>query len=44
MLVRGVDAFGYFGGDIPAQGDLEPEALERHRELDRLYRETVGNG
>lgn len=43
MLVRGVDAFGHFGADIPAQGDLEPEALERQRELDRQYRETVGN-
>lgn len=43
MLVRGVDAFGHFGADTPAMGDLEPEALERHRELDRLYRETIGN-
>ncbi len=43
MLVRGVDAYGHFGADIPARGDLEPEALARHRELDRLYRETAGN-
>ena len=43
MLVRGVDTFGHFGADIPAKGDLEPEALERQRELDRLYRETIGN-
>ena len=43
MLVRGVDAYNHFGADIPARGDLEPKALERHRELDRLYRETVGN-
>lgn len=43
MLVRGVDAYNHFGVDIPARGDLEPEALERRRELDRLYRETVGN-
>ena len=42
MLVRGVDAYGHFGADIPAEGDLEPQALERHRELDRLYRETIG--
>ena len=43
MLVRGVDTFGHFGADIPAKGDLEPEALERQRKLDRLYRETIGN-
>ena len=43
MLVRGVDTFGHFGVDVPARGDLEPEAVERQRELDRLYRETIGN-
>lgn len=43
MLVRGVDAHGHFGADIPAGGDLEPQALERHRALDRLYRETTGH-
>ena len=43
LLVRGVDTFGHFGLDIPARGDLEPEAVERQRELDRLYRETIGN-
>ena len=44
MLVRGVDAYGNFGTDIPAREDLQPEALARHRELDRLYRETAGTG
>ena len=43
MLVRGVDAFGHFRADTPAREDLEPEALARQRELDRLYRETIGN-
>ena len=43
MLVRGVDDFGHFGADVPARGDLEPEAVKRQRELDRLYRETTGN-
>ena len=42
MLVRGVDSFGHFGADTPARADLEPGALERQRELDRLYRETIG--
>lgn len=43
MLVRGVDDFGHFGADVPASGDLQPDALERQRELDRLYRDTIGN-
>ena len=42
LLVRGVDAFGHFGQDVPAAEDLHPEALARHRELNRLYQETVG--
>ena len=42
LLARGVDAFGHFGHDIPAAEDLHPEALARHRELNRLYQETVG--
>ncbi|MYE84714.1 MAG: phytanoyl-CoA dioxygenase family protein [Gammaproteobacteria bacterium] len=44
LLARGVDAFGHFGHDIPAAEDLHPEALARHRELNRLYQETVGRG
>lgn len=44
LLVRGVDGFGHFGQDVPASEDLDPEALARHRELNRLYRETVGGG
>lgn len=43
MLVRGVDEFGHFGADIAPKGDLEPEALKRQRELDRLYRNTIGS-
>ena len=43
IVVRGVDAYVNFGADIPAQGDLEPQALARHQELDRLYRETAGS-
>ena len=42
LLVRGVDEFGHFRPDIPASEDLHPEALARHRALNRLYQETVG--
>ena len=42
MLVRGEDRFGHFRVDCPAASDLEPTALERHRELNRLHFETVG--
>lgn len=44
MLVRGVDEHRNFGSDIPPSSDLEPEALRRFEELDRLYRETAGSG
>ena len=44
LLARGVDAFGHFGRDIPAAEDLNPAAMARHRELNRLYQETVGRG
>ena len=42
MLVCGADAFNHFGVDIPASGDLQPRALARQRELDRLVRMTMG--
>ncbi|MDE0274133.1 MAG: hypothetical protein OXP11_23320 [Gammaproteobacteria bacterium] len=44
LLARGIDAFGHFGHDIPASENLHPEALARHRELNRLYQVTVGRG
>jgi len=34
MLVRGVDDFRHFKDDVPATGDLDPDALARQRVLD----------
>ncbi len=43
LLVCGVDDYGHFGQDIPAESDLEPEAVKRQRDLDRMVRETMGH-
>ena len=43
MLVRGRDDYGHFQPDIPAETDLDPVALQRQQELDRLYRQTAGH-
>ena len=42
ILVSGVDAYGHFGEDRPATGDLEPAAVARQRELDRQVRQSMG--
>ncbi|MEM8992926.1 MAG: phytanoyl-CoA dioxygenase family protein, partial [Pseudomonadota bacterium] len=42
VLVRGQDRHGYFGSDRPAEADLEPEALARMDELERIYKESAG--
>ena len=42
MLVHGVDRFRHFGVDAPARADLDPGAVARQRELDRMVRETMG--
>lgn len=42
MLVRGQDKFNYYGTDIPAETDLDPVALERQAELERVHVETAG--
>ncbi len=42
MLVCGVDEFHYFGEDVPASADLDPQALAGQRELDRRVRATMG--
>lgn len=42
MLVCGVDTFHYFGVDVPAPADLDPQTLARQRELDRQVRATMG--
>ncbi|WP_425405664.1 phytanoyl-CoA dioxygenase family protein [Hwanghaeella sp.] len=40
MLVRGEDRFRHFREEIPANGDLSAERLERHRKLDDEMKET----
>ena len=42
LLVCGVDDYGHFRSDIPAASDLDPEAIRRQRDLDRMVRETMG--
>ncbi len=42
MLVRGEDRFNHFGIDIPATSDLDPVAIARQAELERLHVETAG--
>lgn len=44
LLVCGVDDYGHFGKDTPAESDLEPDAVKRQRALDRMVRETMGHG
>ena len=44
ILVRGEDRFSHFRADRPAESDLEPAAVERQRELQRLYLATAGTG
>ncbi len=42
MLVRGEDRYRHFHQDRPAESDLEPAAVERQRELERLHIATAG--
>ena len=42
MLVRGEDRFVHFRADRPAESDLEPAAVERLSELERLHVATAG--
>jgi len=43
ILVRGQDKFNHFSRDVPAKSDLEPKAMKRQEELEKLYNETAGN-
>ena len=43
VLVRGQDKFNHFAKDMPAKADLEPKAMKRQEELEKLYNETAGN-
>ena len=42
MLVRGEDRFGYWGEDLPARGDFEPEAVTRWNLANDVYLATAG--
>ncbi|MGI9408454.1 MAG: phytanoyl-CoA dioxygenase family protein [Hyphomicrobiaceae bacterium] len=42
MLVRGQDRYSHFGLDCPAEVDLDPTAMARQGELERLHREIAG--
>lgn len=42
MLVRGADRYRHFLPDLPAERDLDPAALARHRELERRYVAIAG--
>ena len=42
ILVRGVDEYNHFSVDQVASQDLDPTAVARHAELQRLYEATAG--
>lgn len=42
ILVRGADKYQHFKNDELAESDLDPTAIARHEELQRLYLETAG--
>ena len=43
MLARGEDTYHHFKTDTPATSDLDPKAMERQAELERIYIETAGS-
>jgi len=43
MLVRGKDDYHHFADDIPAEIDLNPEAVARQVELEKLHNLTQGS-
>lgn len=42
LLARGVDRYRHYDSDIAATTDLEPAAMQRREELERLYHDTAG--
>jgi len=42
LLARGVDRYRHYDSDIAATNDLEPAAMQRREELERLYHDTAG--
>jgi len=43
LLVRGQDQFNHYLADIPASEDLNPDAFENFRMLNRIHREIQAN-
>ena len=43
MLVRGVDNYGYYKENIPAETDLDPAALSRQKELNVIYEDIASD-
>ena len=43
MLVRGEDRFNHFTPDLPAASDLDPVAIARMSELDKLHKKIVAS-
>jgi len=41
ICLRGQDRFHHFGADMPASRDLDPDALVKQAELERIYIETA---
>ncbi len=41
-LVRGQDRYGYYPAEIPASVDLDPDALARRAQMERLHVEIAG--
>lgn len=44
ILVRGKDDYGHFNQDIPAQGDMLPDAMERQATLEAMHKAIAGTG
>ncbi len=42
LLARGVDRHQLYGSDLAATSDLEPAAMQRRVDLERLYHDTAG--
>ncbi len=42
LLARGVDRHQLYGSDLAATNDLEPAAMQRRVDLERLYHDTAG--
>ena len=41
ICIRGKDNFKFYKDDIPAKADIDYEALDYFKELDRQYKKTA---